>query len=132
MTVHLTAENVTDLHDEAIAAHGGLPGLRDAGALASAAAQPAMQAFGVELYPTPVEKAAAYLYFLSRNHAFVDGNKRTAYASTYVFLLMNGLHLSGSDDAVFELVLATAQGQLADPRMVAERLIQLVTPLTEE
>ncbi|GMA17140.1 type II toxin-antitoxin system death-on-curing family toxin (plasmid) [Deinococcus metallilatus] len=127
MTVYLTPEQVLELHGEAIAAFGGTSGIRDTGALASALAQPAMEAFGVELYPSLTEKAAAYLFFLARNHAFVDGNKRTAYAAAYVFLLLNGAELTGPDDAVFDLVLRTAQGQLPDPRAVADGLGPLVT-----
>lgn len=127
MTVYLTPEEVTALHDRALGRHGGTPGLRDPGALASALAQPAMEAFGVELYPSLSEKAAAYVFFLSRNHAFVDGNRRTAYSTTFVFLLLNGAELTGSDDAVFDLVLRTAQGQLSDPRAVAESLQPLIT-----
>lgn len=129
MTVYLTSEQVVNLHDEAIAAFGGATGVRDTGALASALAQPAMEAFGVELYPSLTEKAAALLFFLARGHAFVDGNKRTAYAATYVFLLLNGAELSGPDDAVFELVLGAAQDRLSDPRQVAEQLRPLVTLL---
>jgi death-on-curing protein len=128
MTVYLTPEQVVDLHDEAITAFGGTPGLRDVGALASALAQPAMEAFGVELYPSLTEKAAASLFFLARNHAFVDGNKRAAYAAAYVSLLLNGSELSGPDDAVFNLILRTAQGHLAGPRAVADELRPLLTP----
>ncbi|WP_295816416.1 type II toxin-antitoxin system death-on-curing family toxin [uncultured Deinococcus sp.] len=128
----LSVENVIDLHDEAIGEYGGTPGLRDAGALASALAQPAMEAFGVEMYPGIVEKAAAYLYFISRNHAFLDGNKRTSYAATYAFLLLNGFVLDGPDGDVFALVLDSAQGRLSDPRAVAEQLLPLVHPFWEE
>lgn len=126
MTVYLTPEQVTALHDRALARHGGKFGIRDPGALASALAQPAMEAFGVELYPSLVEKAAALLFFLHRNHTFVDGNKRTAYAATAVFLLVNGTKLNGPDDAVFTLVLDTAQGRHPDPRAVADVLRPLV------
>ncbi|WP_102126314.1 type II toxin-antitoxin system death-on-curing family toxin [Deinococcus planocerae] len=129
MTVYLTPGQVVELHDEAIADFGGRSGLRDPGTLASALAQPAMEAFGVELYPSISEKAAALLFFLARGHAFVDGNKRTAYAATSVFLLLNGAELSGPDDTVFDLVLGTAQGRLSDPRQVAEQLRPLVTPM---
>lgn len=127
MTVYLTPQQVTALHDRALARHGGTPGIRDAGALASALAQPAMEAFGMQLYPSLLEKAAASLFFLARNHAFVDGNKRTAYAAAAVVLLVNGAELSGSDDAVFALVLDTAQGRHPDPRAVADALRPLVT-----
>ena len=127
MTVYLTPEQVTALHDRALARHGGSPGIRDAGALASALAQPAMEAFGMQLYPSLLEKAAAYLFFLARNHAFVDGNKRTAYAATAVFLLVNGAELNGPDDAVFTLVLDTAQGKHPDPRAIADALRPLLS-----
>ncbi|WP_112235699.1 type II toxin-antitoxin system death-on-curing family toxin [Kocuria sp. BT304] len=45
---------------------------------------------GVELYPSLADKAAALLVGLSRNHPFVDGNKRTAIGAVSVFLLANG------------------------------------------
>ena len=127
MTVYLTPAQVVALHDRALELYGGASGIRDAGALASAVAQPALEAFGQELYLTLTEKAAAYLFFLARNHAFVDGNKRTAYAATAVFLILNGAELAGSDDEVFELVLDTACGQLADVRAVAGRLAPLLS-----
>lgn len=127
MITYLAPDDVVELHDDALAEFGGTLGLRDPGALASAVAQAAMEAFGVELYPSVLEKAAAYLFFISRTHAFVDGHKRTAYASASVFLHMNGAVLSGEDDDVFALVLDTAQGRLSDPRAVADRLSHLVT-----
>lgn len=126
MTVYLTPAQVLALHDRALAKYGGRPGVRDAGALASAAAQPAMEAFGVELYPSLPEKSAAYLFFLARNQAFVDGNKRTAYLAMATFLLVNGLELGGSADEVFDLVLETVRGELADVRAVTERLLPLL------
>ena len=131
MTVYLSVADVTELHGAVLAEFGGTPGLRDAGALASAVAQPSMEAFGAELYPSVTDKAAAYLYFLSRNHAFVDGNKRTAYASAYTFLAMNGLLLSGADDEVFTHVLDTAQCRLGDSREVGTRLALMTGPLEQ-
>ncbi|GBF05908.1 death-on-curing family protein [Deinococcus aerius] len=126
MTVYLSPEQVVALHDRALERYGGSPGLRDAGALSSALAQPAMEAFGVELYPSLVEKAAAYLFFLARNHAFVDGNKRTAVTCTNTFLLVNGARLTASNDQLFDLVLETARGDLPDARAVAGRLAPFV------
>ncbi|AXG99215.1 type II toxin-antitoxin system death-on-curing family toxin [Deinococcus wulumuqiensis] len=126
MTTYLTEEQVTRLHDRALQKYGGAAGIRDAGALASALAQPSQEAFGAEFYPTLNEKAAAYLVFLARNHPFSDGNKRTAYLAAATFLLMNGVKLRGSDDAVFELVLQTARGELPDVRAVAEAMGRLL------
>lgn len=121
MTVYLTV----DLHDRALLRYGGTTGIRDAGALASALGQPAQEAFETELYPSVNEKAAAYLFFLARNHPFVDGNKRTAYLAAATFLLMNGATFGGTDDEAFELVLRTARGELADVRAVAAMLEKL-------
>lgn len=126
MTRFLSVAQVIALHDRALNRYGGKSGIRDQGALASAVAQPAMEAFGAELYPSLVEKAAAYLFFLARNHAFDDGNKRTAYASSAVFLLMNGLAFPDNDDGLFELVLESARGDLPDARAVAERIQELI------
>lgn len=126
MTRLLSVAQVIALHDRALDRYGGKSGIRDQGALASAVAQPAMEAFGAELYPSLVEKAAAYLFFLARNHAFDDGNKRTAYASSAVFLLMNGLEFPNNDDGLFELVLESARGDLPDARAVAQRIQELI------
>jgi death-on-curing protein len=74
-----------------LAAHGGAPGLRDEALLESAAAAPQATMMGEPLIHEPVEVAAAYLFYLCRNHPFMDGNKRTALATCLVFLSENGL-----------------------------------------
>ena len=79
------------IHAEVLAAHGGSPGIRDAGLLESAVAAPRASFGGEPLIKDPVEVAAAYLFYLCRNHPFVDGNKRTALAAALVFLAHNGL-----------------------------------------
>ena len=78
-------------HAEVLAAHGGSPGLRDAGLLESAVAAPQASFGGEPLFREPVEIAAAYLFYICRNHPFVDGNKRTALAAALVLLKENGL-----------------------------------------
>ena len=72
----LTVTEVLSLHDRIIATSGGSSGVRDAGALLSALAQPSATFDGNELYPTLEEKASALCFFLVSNHPFVDGNKR--------------------------------------------------------
>lgn len=79
------------IHAEVLAAHGGSPGLRDAGLLESAVAAPQASFGGEPLFREPVEIAAAYLFYICRNHPFVDGNKRTALAAALVLLKENGL-----------------------------------------
>ena len=83
-------EAVIAIHAEVLAAHGGLPGLRDRGLLESAVAAPQASCGGKPLINDPIEIAAAYLFYHCRNHPFADGNKRTALAAALVFLLVNG------------------------------------------
>ena len=88
---HLTVEAVRAIHEEVLKADGGSPGLRDAALLESAVAAPQASFGGEPLLKDGVEVAAAYLFYLCRNHAFVDGNKRVALASCLLFLEANAL-----------------------------------------
>lgn len=88
---HLTAEAVKAIHAQVLAAHGGGEGLRDAGLLESAVAAPQATWGGEPVMDDPREIAAAYLFYLCRNHPFVDGNKRVALATCLAFLALNGL-----------------------------------------
>ena len=86
--------------------------LRDEGLLFSALARPAASAFGVDAYETIELKAAALITSIARNHALLDGNKRTAWVLTVAFLNINGWDLDMSQNEKFDLVLAVAQGSL--------------------
>ena len=88
--VHLDAAAVVAIHAEVIAAHGGRPGIRDRALLESAVAAPQASHAGQPLIADAIGVAAAYLFYLSRNHPFTDGNKRTALAACLVFLQVNG------------------------------------------
>ena len=88
---HLTVPAVKAIHTEVLAAHGGGRGIRDQALLESAVAAPQATMMGQPLMSDPIEIAAAYLFYLCRNHAFIDGNKRTALAACLVFLESNGL-----------------------------------------
>jgi death on curing protein len=88
---HPTVSAVKAIHAEVLAAHGGSEGLRDEALLESAVAAPQATMMGEPLISDPIEVAAAYLFYLCRNHAFVDGNKRTALATCLVFLSENDL-----------------------------------------
>ena len=114
---YLDLELVLDLQATSLARHGGMPGIRDQGALESAIAQPRAGFGDVELHPTVFDKAAAYLFHLARNHAFLDGNKRVAAASAVVFLAMNGYKLSPETDkgAFYDLAIAAATGAADKP-----------------
>src|SRR5256886_14519663 len=89
--LHPAAAAVKAIHKEVLAAHGGSPGLRDESLLESAVAAPQATMMGQPLFTHPIEVAAAYLFYLCRNHPFVDGNKRTALATCLVFLESNDL-----------------------------------------
>ena len=89
--LHPTVVAVKAIYDEVLAAHGGASGLRQEALLESAVAAPRATMMGEPLLADPVEVAAAYLFYLCRNHPFVDGNKRVALATCLVFLSANGL-----------------------------------------
>src|SRR5215475_1172867 len=82
---------VKAIHREVLAAHGGAAGIRDETLLESAVAAPQASMMGQPLISDPLEIAAAYLFYISGNHTFLDGNKRTALAACLVFLEENGL-----------------------------------------
>jgi death-on-curing protein len=88
---HPTVEAVKGIHAEVLTAHGGSTGLREEALLESAVAAPQATMMGKPLFTDPLEIAAAYLFYLCRNHPFVDGNKRTALATCLVFLSENEL-----------------------------------------
>ncbi len=88
---HPTVDGVKAIHAAVLEAHGGLPGLGNPALLESAVAAPQATMMGEPMFRDPVEVAAAYLFYLCRNHPFVDGNKRTALATCLVFLSENGL-----------------------------------------
>ena len=88
--VHLDVAAVLAIHAEVIAGHGGRPGIRDRALLESAVAAPQASHAGRPLIGDTVGAAAAYLFYLSRNRPFVDGDKRTALAACLVFLQVNG------------------------------------------
>lgn len=88
---HLTVDIVLEIHTEAIARFGGADGVRESALLESAVFAPQATLDGRSVYADLVEVAAAYLFFICKNHPFVDGNKRTALGACLVFLRLNGI-----------------------------------------
>lgn len=86
--------------------------MRDRGLLLSALSQPCARFGGTYLHAGPREMAAAYLYHIVANHPFVDGNKRTGLATALVFLDINGHEIDPLTENLYEVVMATASGQL--------------------
>lgn len=88
--IHLTVEIVREIHLEAITQFGGSDGVRELALLESAVAAPQASFGGKSMYADLPEIAAAYLYYICRNHPFIDGNKRAALGACLVFLRLNG------------------------------------------
>ena len=105
------------LHDESLAEHGGLPGLRDEGLLDSALARPTnLAAYGG---PDLIELAASYCVGLAKNHPFVDGNKRAALLAMGMFLYLNGHRLVASQADATLAILAVASSEWDESTLAA-------------
>jgi death-on-curing protein len=97
--------------------------VRDLGLLSSALHRPQSQIFGVEAYTDLFEKAAALLQSLGSNHPLLDGNKRTAWMCTVVFLDLNGVDMSDADQVrAFDLMVDVAAEKADDVGWTAREL----------
>jgi death-on-curing protein len=117
VTLFLTLEEVLDLHRQLIQRFGGADGVRDPGLLESALARPRSG-----YYSSLSEQAAALMQSLAGNHAFVDGNKRVAFAATAVFLRMNGYALRVDADEAERFLIDRLIVSRADVVVIAEWL----------
>jgi death on curing protein len=107
----LGLDEVIEIHSDQIKRYGGRVGIRDLGLLKSAVAMPSAGLGGVYLHTDIYEMAAAYIYHIIRNHAFIDGNKRTGIVAAVVFLITNGVSVDADDDAFEKMVLSVAEGK---------------------
>lgn len=119
MTEYLDIEDFLDL---ARAATGDEVGVRDYGLIESALARPQASVFGHDAYPDIHLKAAALFQSLARNHALIDGNKRSAWVACLTFLGINSHWVSASDDEHFDFVLDVATGKTAELDEIADQL----------
>jgi len=106
------------LHAEALAAHGGMPGLRDPALLDSALNRPINQ-FVYNPAADLAQLAAAYGFGLAKNHAFADGNKRIAFIATALFLRANGHRLVSKPIDEIRTMLSLAAGELSEEEFAA-------------
>lgn len=109
---YLTVEIVREIHQEAIGRFGGSDGVRDSALLESAVAAPRASFGGESPYADTTELAAAYLFYLCRNHPFIDGNKRTALGACIVFLRLNHIEPCADDVEWEELTMAVASSAI--------------------
>lgn len=115
--VWLNAAVLRAVHEEQLAEHGGASGMRDEGLFESALMRPKhLAAYGE---PDAAALAAAYGWGLARNHPFVDGNKRTAFVSTELFLMLNGFELTANDAPCVLIMLDVAAGDTSEDAFAA-------------
>jgi death-on-curing protein len=101
MTDYLTVAEVLAMHADLIERYGGRQGIRDQGLLEAGLYRPQ-----TGYYADLIEEAAALWESLSQNHPFIDGNKRTAFAAMYTFLVINGARLEGDAAEIFVFIAA--------------------------
>ena len=107
-----TRQVVEALHAEQLRRHGGAHGLRDENALESALHRAENKAAYGE--PDVFELAAAYAFGLARNHAFVDGNKRTAIVTAMLFLALNGYQMSADNGRIYVFTMTLAADEIEE------------------
>ena len=104
-------------HDEQLEEHGGASGIRDRGLFESALARPKnLAAYGE---PDVAELSASYAFGIAKNHAFVDGNKRTAFVALELFLVLNGFELQADDAQCVVVMLSVASGAFSEAELAA-------------
>jgi death on curing protein len=116
--IWLLREVILAVHEEQLAEHGGLAGIRDAGMLDSALSRPE-QLFAYGDAPDIADLAAAYGFGIARNHPFADGNKRTAFVAIELFLGLNGYDFNASDEDCILTILALAAGEMEEAQLAA-------------
>lgn len=103
------------VHDRQLAEHGGIAGVRDAGGLASALARPRNRwEYGED---DMAAIAAAYAFGIARNHPFADGNKRTAWVVSNIFLMLNGIEITFEESDAIRTVELLAAGELSEDEL---------------
>ena len=115
MTKWVTKSVVLAIHEQQIAEHGGTQGIRDVGLLESALAR--AQNLAAHQEPDVAAMAAAYAFGIARNHPFADGNKRTSYVVTRLFLRLNSLDVEADEATRLQVWLSLAAGELTEDQV---------------
>jgi death on curing protein len=108
------------IHSELIAEHGGAAGVRAGGSdlIESALARP-RQRFAYQPESDLASLAASYLFGLTKNHGYVDGNKRVGFAAAATFLRLNGLRLTAPEVEAYDAVIGLAEGRYTEEDIAA-------------
>ena len=107
----LSVDDVIAIHGDTIGHEGGLGGVRDYGLLASAVMMPQQRLNGEYLHDGMPAMAAAYLFHITQNHPFHDGNKRAGAAAAYVFLDVNRMSITATIAEFIEMAMGIAAGK---------------------
>ena len=130
--IYLTVAQVQELHDEAIAEFGGIHGIRSQELLESAVFQPQQSAFGEDAYSSFSSKAAAYAFFITSNHPFIDGNKRTAANAMLAFLMLSGFRLIWSEEEIENTIVALASHEITKDDFFSWVVLGVRAEISEE
>jgi death on curing protein len=115
--IWLNSAVIIAVHEAQLAEHGGGTGVRDQNLLVSALSRPQnLAAYGK---PDAADLAAAYGFGISRNHAFIDGNKRTGFVAAEMFLMLNGYQLTADDANSAVTMLAVSAGDITEVEFAA-------------
>ncbi len=106
----LTVDRLLQLHALQLRAFGGRDGVREPGLLESAVVMPSAAFGGQFVHADLAEMAAAYLFYINKNHPFIDGNKRAAAAAAIAFLGLNGIVVDAPPNELADITLAVAAG----------------------
>ncbi len=120
----LTLAEIIEIHNNQIGLYGGKEGIRDISLLSSAIALPKSTFDKKYLYNDIFEMASAYIYHLSQNHPFVDGNKRVALVVGLIFLDFNGIQIDDPKEELYKMMMNVASGK-SNKKNIAEILRKL-------
>lgn len=116
--IWLDERDARTIHERLLILHGGPAGVRDAGLLQSALARP-QQVAACGNQPDVADVAAAYTAGTVKNHPFVDGNKRVGFVLGILFLELNGMHFTATEELAAQAVLELAAGKMDMPGYAA-------------
>jgi death-on-curing protein len=114
----LRVEDILQLHGEVLTATGGAPGLRDRPLLESAFARP-LNAWAYEGVSDLTTLAAIYGVAVAKNHPFVDGNKRAAFMALTLFLDLNWIDLTATNEDATQTMSGVAAGEIGIDALAA-------------
>ena len=112
--IQFTLQDIYELHTQLENAFVLSSGVRDENLLASAVNTPFQTFMGNDLYPSLYDKAAQLCYGIANNHPFMDGNKRTALHSMYVYLIINGFDIMATQQDVENMIIDVAAGNMTN------------------